>query len=136
GTVPLVLPEATREVAHCLTELGIAGVTTGTCGGGREPHDPCNEACWALLSERRSFCLCHPSRASSPARLRDFHLVQLLGYPAETALAAARLIFGGVLERHGPVLCLVHGGGCLPALTPRLTFGWEHKEEARTVPRS
>lgn len=136
GTVPVGLPGAAREAARCLDELGMAGVTTGTFGGGRELDDPVNEDVWALLSERRAFCLVHPSRASSPARLRDFHLVQLLGYPAETALAAARLIFGGVLERHGPVLCLVHGGGCLPALTPRLTFGWEHKEEARTVPRS
>ncbi|MEU8344410.1 amidohydrolase family protein [Spirillospora sp. NPDC048832] len=135
GTVPVGLPGAAREAARCLDDLGMAGLTIGTFGGGRELDDPANEDVWALLTERRAFCLVHPSRASSPARLRDFHLVQLLGYPAETALAAARLVFGGVLERHDPVLCLVHGGGCLPALTPRLHLGWERKEEARTVPR-
>ncbi|TDD22439.1 amidohydrolase [Actinomadura sp. KC06] len=136
GTVPVGLPGAAREAARCLDELGMAGLTTGTFGGGRELDDPANEDVWSLLTERRAFCLVHPSRASSPARLRDYHLVQLLGYPAETALAAARLIFGGVLDRHDPVLCLVHGGGCLPGLIPRLDIGWQRKEEARTVPTS
>ncbi|TDC47382.1 amidohydrolase [Actinomadura sp. KC345] len=134
GTIPVGLPGAAAEAARCLDDLGMAGLTTGTFGGGRELDDPANEDVWALLSERAAFCLVHPSRASSPARLRDFHLVQLLGYPAETALAAARLIFGGVLERHDPVLCLVHGGGCLPGLIPRLGIGWERKEESRTIP--
>lgn len=136
GTVPVGLPGAAREAARCLDELGMAGLTTGTFGGGRELDDPVNEDVWALLAERRAFCLVHPSRASSPARLRDFHLVQLLGYPEETALAAARLIFGGVLDRHDPVLCLVHGGGCLPALAPRLDIGWQRKRESRTIPES
>ncbi|MFI0367001.1 amidohydrolase family protein [Actinomadura sp. 1N219] len=136
GTVPVGLPGAAREAARCLDELGMAGLTTGTFGGGRELDDPANEDVWSLLTERRAFCLVHPSRASSPARLRDYHLVQLLGYPAETALAAARLIFGGVLDRHDPVLCLVHGGGCLPGLAPRLDLGWQRKEESRTIPTS
>ncbi|MGH3239904.1 MAG: amidohydrolase family protein [Spirillospora sp.] len=136
GTVPIGLPGAVAEAARCLDELGMAGLTTGTFGGGRELDDPVNEDVWSLLTERRAFCLVHPSRASSPARLRDYHLVQLLGYPAETALAAARLIFGGVLDRHDPVLCLVHGGGCLPGLVPRLDLGWRRKEESRTIPTS
>ncbi|WUI04198.1 amidohydrolase [Spirillospora sp. NBC_00431] len=136
GTVPVGLPGAAREAARCLDELGMAGLTTGTFGGGHELDDPVNEDVWSLLTERRAFCLVHPSRASSPARLREYHLVQLLGYPAETALAAARLIFGGVLDRHDPVLCLVHGGGCLPGLVPRLDLGWRRKEESRTIPTS
>ncbi|WP_233509741.1 amidohydrolase family protein [Actinomadura craniellae] len=136
GTVPVGLPGAAREAARCLDELGMAGLTTGTFGGGRELDDPVNEDLWSLLTERRAFCLVHPSRASSPARLREYHLVQLLGYPAETALAAARLIFGGVLDRHDPVLCLVHGGGCLPGLVPRLDLGWRRKRESQTVSAS
>ena len=54
GTVPVGLPGAAREAARCLDELGMAGVTTGTFGGGRELDDPVNEDVWALLSERRA----------------------------------------------------------------------------------
>ncbi|MFC7645548.1 amidohydrolase family protein [Streptosporangium lutulentum] len=118
ATVPIGIEGAAQEAARCVEELGMAGVTIGTFGGGRELDDPINEPVWAFLSERQTFCFVHPSRTSSPERLRDYHLAQLLGYPAETALAVARLIFGGVLDRHRPVLCLAHGGGCLTGLAP------------------
>jgi aminocarboxymuconate-semialdehyde decarboxylase len=132
GTIPVGLPGAAAELTRCLDELGLAGATLGTYGGGRELDDPVNEELWAQLSARRCLTLLHPSRASAPERLADFHLVQLLGYPAETALAAARLVLGGVLDRHDPVLCLVHGGGCLPAALPRLDLGWERKAVTHT----
>lgn len=134
GTVPIGLPGGAGEAARCLDELGMAGLTIGTFGGGRELDDPVNEDVWALLTERRAFCFVHPSRASSPSRLVDYYLLQLLGYPAETALAASRLIFGGVLDRHHPRLCLAHGGGCLAGLAPRLDLGWQRKPESRTIP--
>ena len=60
-------------------------------------------------------------------------MAQLVGYPMETALAVARLVFSGVLERHDPVVCLAHGGGCLPALRGRLDMGWERKDVAHTT---
>ncbi|WP_281690276.1 amidohydrolase family protein [Pseudonocardia thermophila] len=132
GTVPVGLPGAADELTRCLDELRLAGAAIGTFGGGRELDDPVNEELWATLAARRCFTLLHPSRASAPERLAGFHLVQLLGYPAETALAATRLVLGGVLDRHDLVLCLVHGGGCLPAALPRLDLGWERKPVART----
>lgn len=135
GSVPIGVAGAADEAARCLDELGMVGLTVGTFGGGRELSDPANEDVWALMSQRRTFCFVHPSRASSPDRLRDYYLLQLLGYPAETALAAAILIFGGVLDRHDPVLCLAHGGGCLAGLGPRLDIGWRRKHESRTIAR-
>ncbi|MQY14508.1 hypothetical protein SRB5_46760 [Streptomyces sp. RB5] len=133
GTIPIGTSGGAAEAARCLDELGMAGLTVGTFGMGRELDDPVNEPVWELISERRAFCFVHPSRASAPSRMSDYYLVQLLGYPAETALAASRLIFGGVLDRYDPVLCLAHGGGCLAGVTPRLDLGWERKREARTV---
>lgn len=133
GTIPIGTPGAAEEAARCLDELDMAGLTVGTFGMGRELDHPINEPVWELISTRRAFCLVHPSRASSPARLSDYYLVQLLGYPTETALAASRLILGGVLDRHDPVLCLTHGGGCLAGVAPRLDLGWQRKAETRTV---
>jgi len=52
----------------------------------------------------------------------------------ETALAVARLVFSGTLERSPLNLCLAHGGGCLPALRGRLDLGWERKDVAHTTP--
>lgn len=131
ATVPVGLAGAAEELRRCQDELGFVGVTAGTFGAGRELDDPVNEDLWAELERRQTFVLLHPSKVSSPPRLASYHLVQLLGYPVETALATARLVFGGVLDRYDVVLCLAHGGGCLPAVGPRLDLGWRRKEVAR-----
>lgn len=57
---------------------------------------------------------------------------QLVGYPMETAIAVARLVFSGTLERHPLTLCLAHGGGCVPSLRGRMDMGWERKDVAHT----
>jgi len=131
ATLPVGLPGGVAELARCVDELGFVGATIGTYGGGAELDDPVNEELWAELAARQLFVLVHPSRASSPSRLADYHLVQLLGYPAETALAVSRLVLGGVMDRHDLVLCLAHGGGCFPAVAPRLNLGWHRKSVAR-----
>ncbi|MDT0269673.1 amidohydrolase family protein [Streptomyces sp. DSM 44915] len=136
ATVPVGLPGAAAELARCLDQLGLVGATMGTFGGRRELDHPVNEDLWAALAERRCFTLLHPSRVSARDRLADYHLVQLLGYPVETALAASRLIFGGVLDRHDLTLCLAHGGGCAPAVGARLDLGWHRKPVARVVDRA
>ena len=42
---------------------------------------------------------CTPAACRTRTGRRDFYLPQLVGYPMETALAVARLVFGRVLER-------------------------------------
>jgi len=47
----------------------------------------------------------------------------VVGNPAETAIAAAHLIFGGVLDRHTNLrVILAHGGGSVPSMWHR----WKH----------
>ncbi|WP_086706816.1 amidohydrolase family protein [Streptomyces antimycoticus] len=134
GTVPLGITEGAEEARRCLDELGCAGVAIGSHGAGRDLDDPVHEPLWEFLAERDAFVFLHPNTVSGGARLGSYWLPQLVGYPAETALAVSRLIFGGVLERHELTVCLAHGGGCLPALAGRLDLGWHRKDVARTVP--
>lgn len=130
--VPVGHPEAAAEARRCIETLGGAGVTIGSYGLGRELDDRVNEELWSYLAGEQVFISLHPSRASGTGRLRDYHLLQLFGYPVETGLAASRLIFSGVLDRHDLRICLAHGGGCLLGLAPRLDLGWERKDTART----
>jgi aminocarboxymuconate-semialdehyde decarboxylase len=133
GSVPLGWPDAAEEARRALDDLGLAGIAIGSRGGGRDLDHPVNDDLWTLLSERRTFVFLHPSGVPDPHRQADFWLPQLVGYPMETALAVARLVFGRVLERFPLNLCLAHGGGCLPALRGRLDLGWERKDVARTT---
>ena len=133
GSVPLGWPGAAEEARRCLDVLGMPGIAIGSRGAGRELDDPVNDDLWALLAERRVFVFLHPSGVPDAHRQREYWLPQLVGYPMETALAVARLVFGRVLERFDLALCLAHGGGCLPSLRGRLDMGWERKEVARTT---
>jgi aminocarboxymuconate-semialdehyde decarboxylase len=133
GSVPLGWPGAADEARRALDDLGMAGIAIGSRGGGRDLDDPANDDLWSLLSERGSFVFLHPSGVPDPYRQTDFWLPQLVGYPMETALAVARLVFGRVLERSPLNLCLAHGGGCLPSLRGRLDMGWARKDVARTT---
>src|SRR5262249_36866373 len=52
--------------------------------------------------------------------------------PTETAIAGARLLFGGVLERYpGLRIILSHGGGSLAHISGRLQHGYAVRPEAR-----
>src|SRR5688572_17241926 len=133
GSVPLGWPGAAEEARRALDQHGMAGIAIGSRGGGRDLDDPVNDDLWALLSERSTFVFLHPSGVPDPQRQKDFWLPQLVGYPRETALAVARLVYGRVLERFPLNLCLAHGGGCRPALRGRMDMGWDRKDVARTT---
>ncbi len=133
GSIPLGFPDAAKEAERCLDDLGFPGVAIGTRGGGKELDDPVHEELWALLAERGAFIFVHPSGVPDAHRQRDFYLPQLVGYPAETAISIARMIYGGVFERFDLSMCLAHGGGCLPWLRGRLDLGWQRKDVAHTT---
>jgi len=73
----------------------------------------------------------HPQNEGDIRRLRDYHLWNLVGFPTETALAAARLIFGGVFERFPRLrVILAHGGGYFPYQLGRLDHGYAVRRQA------
>ena len=72
-----------------------------------------------------------------PERWRRYFLGNLVGNLYDTGLAAALLIYGGVLERHPKLrVVLYHAGGALPALVGRLDMGYRLVPECReAIPR-
>jgi aminocarboxymuconate-semialdehyde decarboxylase len=136
GLVPVGVEGAADEARRCLDDLGMAGIAIGSRGAGLDLDNAVNDELWDLLGERRSFVFLHPSATPDPARLADFWFPQLVGYPMETAIAAARLVFSGTLADRPFALCLAHGGGCLPALRGRLDLGWSRKPQAHTIDRA
>ncbi|MGH2394937.1 MAG: amidohydrolase family protein, partial [Candidatus Limnocylindria bacterium] len=59
-------------------------------------------------------------------------LSNLLGNPFDTAVAAAHLVLGGVMDKFPRLqVCLPHAGGALPYLFGRLQHGQRVRAEAR-----
>ncbi|BBX67655.1 amidohydrolase family protein [Mycolicibacterium psychrotolerans] len=75
--------------------------------------------------------LVHPMQLPRP-EWSSHYLANLIGNPVESATAAAALTLGGVLEEHPALrICLVHGGGCAPALVGRWEHGWQQRADVR-----
>lgn len=133
ATVPLQEPAAAvAELERSVVELGFRGVEIATNIAGVELDDPALEPFWEAAQRLGTPILVHPHDVAGAGRMGDYYLRNLVGNPVETAVAGARLLFGGVLERYPDlVVILSHGGGVLPHLVGRLRHGYEARPEAR-----
>jgi aminocarboxymuconate-semialdehyde decarboxylase len=138
GTVPMQDGErAARELARAVGVLGLRGIEICTHINGVDLDDAGLAPLYAAAERLRAPLFIHPQNEGDMRRLRDYHLWNLVGFPTETALAAARLIFGGVFERFpGLRVILAHGGGYFPYQLGRLDHGYAARQEARErIPR-
>lgn len=133
GSVPLQSPpDAASELRRAVVDLGLKGVIVGNCAGDLELDDAALEPFWAAAEEHAAVVFVHPAEVPGAERMSSFHLRNLVGNPCATALAAVRLVFGGVLDRHpGLRIVLAHGGGVLPWIVGRLDHGYEVRRECR-----
>jgi len=126
ATVPLQAPElAAAELRHAVRELGMVGAELATTVDGTELDDPGLRPFWAAAEELGCLLLVHPHQSLAGRGVARYFLGNLVGNPAETTVAVAHLVFGGVLERFpGLRVCVVRGGGFLPYQAGRLERGW------------
>jgi aminocarboxymuconate-semialdehyde decarboxylase len=133
GTVPLQSPDAAvTELRRCMGELGLRGIMIGSNVRGRNFDDPELEPVWAAAAELGAFVFIHPTTTAAADRLKDYYLRNFIGNPLDTTIAAASLLFAGVLERHPHIkIFLSHGGGFLPYQAARFVHGWGEREESK-----
>lgn len=135
GTImlPMQAPElAVRELERAATLPGMRAAYMAMHVGGRNLDDkalwPVFERCEAL---GLPICL-HPVNPCCSERMREFHMRNLLGNPYEAGIAAASLIFGGVLDAFPKLdFVLPHAGGTFPWLIGRFDRGVEVRRELK-----
>ena len=87
---------------------------------------------WEAANELDAFIMVHPTGVAGAERLKSYYLVNLIGNPLDTTIAAAALVFGGVIERHPRIkFLMVHGGGFVPYQAGRFNHGWQVRAEPR-----
>jgi aminocarboxymuconate-semialdehyde decarboxylase len=136
ATLPMQDPARARaELDRAAALPGMRGVYMGTNVNGRELSDPAFTPIFARCEALRLPVLLHPIHVvGGGPRLSRFYLSNLLGNPFDTAVAAAHLVFGGVLDRFPKLeVCLPHAGGAMPYLVGRLTHGQKVRPENRGV---
>ena len=133
ATLPMQVPErAAEELTRAMRQLGMHGAMIGSNIVGKNLDDPSLEPVWATAAELGAFMIIHPANVAGADRLRSYYLANLIGNPLDTTIAAACLVFGGVMERHPKLnVLLVHGGGFVPYQAGRWAHGWHVRPEPK-----
>jgi aminocarboxymuconate-semialdehyde decarboxylase len=137
ASVPLQDPPAAARELERAAQLGLRGVEIppNVCGHGLD--EPEFEVFWETAEALQMVVCIHPFDAAPQGMLARYNLGNLVGNPYDTGLAAALLIYGGVLERHPELrVVLYHGGGAFPSLVGRLDMGYRVYPECQgAIPR-
>ncbi len=127
---------AAAELAYAVDTLGLVAVQIGTNVMGRNLDDAGLDPFWEAAAALRVPVILHPWHVVGEERMHRHGMVRLVGYTADTTLAAGSIIFGGIADRFpGLVIVLVHGGGFYPYQAGRLERAFT-LQEAPTPSRS
>lgn len=137
ATVSMCYPDdAVAELDRVVTDLGIRVLFLATSVAGAELDDPRFEPILRRAADLGLLVQLHPCSPDVDVRLQKHALPMLIGNPMETAVAAASLITGGVLDRIPELkVLLVHGGGVFPYLSARMEHGYHQLSRARASAR-
>jgi len=125
--VPLQDPVgAVTELTRAVEDLGLKGVQLLSNVEGRNLDQVGFEPLYERIEELGVPIFLHPYGVLHDERMSHYYLANVVGFPAEQAMAAATLIFGGVLDRYpGLQILLAHGGGAFPYVLGRIERGQE-----------
>jgi aminocarboxymuconate-semialdehyde decarboxylase len=137
ASVPLQDPAAAARELERALKRGLRGVEIPPKIVERQLDEPEFEVFWEAAEALRMVVCIHPFEAAPTGALARYFLGNLVGNLYDTGLAAALLIYGGVLERHPKLrIVLYHAGGVLPALVGRLDMGYRLVPECqKAIPR-
>jgi len=131
ATLPLQAPDkAAAELRRAMTTLGLKGAQIGSNVNGKNLDEPALEPVWAAANDLKAFIMVHPTQVAGADRLKSYYLTNFIGNPLDSTIAAASLVFGGVIERFPNIKFLfVHGGGFVPYQIGRFSHGWKVRPE-------
>jgi aminocarboxymuconate-semialdehyde decarboxylase len=132
ATIPMLdIEAALREADRAIGTLGARGVQVFTNVAGRPLDRPDYAPVFAAMAAHDLPVWLHPARtaemtdyaAESKSR---YEMWWCFGWPYETSVAMARLVFSGLFDRHpGLKVITHHGGGMIPNFDGRVGRGME-----------
>jgi aminocarboxymuconate-semialdehyde decarboxylase len=134
ATLPLNDPAASvRELERAMKTLALPGAMVFSNVNRTPLADPAFEPLWTKANELGAVIYIHPTDPAGVESMLEYWLMPLVGFLFDTTLAASRLVFSGVVERHPRIRwVLTHMGGAIPYLAERLDRGWRAFSDCRT----
>lgn len=133
ATLPLNdSPASARELERAMRQLGMPGAMLFSNVNGVPLSDDRFTAVYEVANDLDAVLYIHPSHPVGVEAMVDYWLMPLVGFLFDTTLAAASLVFSGVVERYPRIRwALCHLGGAIPYLAERLDRGFEAFADCR-----
>ena len=133
ATLPLNDPaESVKELERAMKELGMPGAMVFSNVNHVALADEVYTPLWKKADELGAVIYSHPTDPAGVEAMLDYWLMPLVGFLMDTTLAAAKLVFSGVVERHPRIQwVLTHMGGATPYLAERYDRGYRAFAECR-----
>ncbi len=133
ATLPLNDPAASAaELRRACRQLGFAGAMLFSNVNGAGLDQPQFLPLYEEANDLGAVLYIHPTNPVGVEAMTDFWLMPLVGFPMDTTLAAAKIVFRGIPERFPRIRwALCHLGGAIPYLAERLDRGFEAFSECR-----
>lgn len=133
ATLPLNDPDASVvELERAISKLGLKGATLFSNANGIALSD---RRFWLLYEKANVLNVVffiHPTYPVGVEAMTDYMLMPLVGFVADTTLAAASLVFSGVVEQFPNIKWVLgHLGGAVPYLAERFDRGYEAFAQCR-----
>jgi aminocarboxymuconate-semialdehyde decarboxylase len=133
ATLPLCDPAASaKELDRAVTVLGLPGAMVFSNVNGVPLAD---RRFWPLYETADSLgavLYIHPNHPVSVEAMQEYWLMPLVGFLMDTTLAAAHLVFAGVVPRFPRIRWVLgHLGGAIPYIAERLDRGFHAFKECR-----
>lgn len=133
ATLPLNDPAASvKELERAMKDLGLPGAMVFSNVNHVALADEVFAPLWKKADELGAVIYIHPTDPQGVEAMLDYWLMPLVGFLMDTTLAAAKLVFSGVVEHHPRITwVLTHMGGATPYLAERYDRGYRAFAECR-----
>ena len=133
ATLPLNDPAASvGELDRAMTQFGFPGAMLFSNVNGVALADERYGPLYHRANQLGAVLYIHPESPVGVEAMTEFWLMPLVGFLMDTTLAAARLVFSGVVERYPKIRWVLgHLGGAIPYLAERLDRGYKAFAECR-----
>jgi aminocarboxymuconate-semialdehyde decarboxylase len=134
ATLPLNDPRASvAELRRAVEELRLPGAMLFSNVNGVALSDERFWPLYEVADELGAVLHIHPTSPVGVEAMTEYWLMPLVGFPFDTTLAAAKLVFSGVAQRFPRIRwVLSHLGGAIPYLAERLDRGFQAFRECRS----
>lgn len=123
---------AVTELERVAKEYKFKAVELGTSIEGRPLADPRFRKVLKAIEQMGLFIFAHPYQCLAKGWMDDYYLQNFVGFPLDTTMMVAHLMFSGALDELKKLrILLAHGGGYVPYQIGRFAHGHKVRAEPK-----